>query len=263
MNTNPQTNRSSQPATHRGVGQYGGNHESNTGYQSYGEMDPNSATTSSKDESVLKLERDIAIQEFKDDRDFIIETLKQNIKNHEFTEAQQLIQQYRAALKVDETFAMLAKMVKDGIEKDKKIEKFETMLDVTPADEYTKRIEICKNILRIDSEHQVSKKEIERCEAALGISTNQSQNNNKSKDTSSNDILACPKTAITLIILDALIILGTIGDGNPSAIVYYLLAIGLHFVICSNIKANPLKKIPNGAKIALSILLFFMGAAFL
>lgn len=260
MNTNPQTNRSSQPATHRGVGQYGGNRASNTGYQSYGEMKPNSAATSSKDESVLKLERDIAIQEFKEDRDFIIETLKQNIKNHEFTEAQQLIQQYRAALKVDETFAMLAKMVKDGIEKNKKIEKFETMLEVTPNDYYAKRIEICKNILRIDSEHQDSKKEIERCEAALGIYT---QNNNKSKDTSSNDILACPKTAITLIILDALIILVTIGDGKPSAIVYYLLAIGLHFVICSNIKANPLKKIPNGAKIALSILLFFMGADFL
>lgn len=261
MNTNP---NSQNPPTHRGVNAYNANNNSQSAsdqnYQSYSSY----SGAQGQNDSVLKLERDMAIQEFKDDRDFIIETLKQNIKNHEYEEAQLLIQQYRAALKIDETFAMLATMVKEGIEKNKKIEKFETQLELTPEDDYLQRMKICQDILVIVPDCEKYQAEIARCQRELDrISQNNRNIRSNNKTSQSEDILACPGTAITLIILDALIILGTIGDGNPSAIVYYLIAIGLHFVICSNIKANPLKKLPDGLKIALSIILFFIGGAFL
>lgn len=260
MNTNP---NSQNPPTHRGVNAYNANNNSQSAsdqnYQSYSSY----SGAQGQNDSVLKLERDMAIQEFKDDRDFIIETLKQNIKNHEYEEAQQLIQQYRAALKIDETFAMLATMVKDGIEKNKKIEKFETQLELTPEDDYLQRMKICQDILVIVPDCEKYQAEIARCQRELDRISQNNRNIRSNKTSQSEDILACPKTAITLIILDALIILGTIGDGNLSAIVYYLIAIGLHFVICSNIKANPLKKLPDGLKIALSIILFFIGGAFL
>ena len=261
MNTNP---NSSMPPNHRGVGAYNANSSSqsasNQNYQSYS----NYSGAQGKDESVLKLERDMAIQEFKDDRDFIIETLKQNIKNHEFEDAQHLIQQYRAALKIDETFAMLATMVKDGIEKDKKIEKFKTVLELTPEDEYLKRIEICQDILTIIPDDEKYQAEIARCQAELDrINHNNRNIAQKNKSSQDDDILACPKTAIILMILDGLLVISAIGNEAPAAIFYYLFAIFFHLILCSNLKFNPIKKLPDGVKIALSIILFFVGAAFL
>ena len=263
MNTYPHSNSSSQPPTHRGIG-FTPNSNAQPGINQSYEAYSSYSGAQAPDESILKLERDMAIQEFKDDRDYIIETLKQNIKNHEFEEAQQLIQEYRAAIKIDETFSMLATMVKDGIEKDKKIEKFKTVLELTPEDEYVKRIGICQDILTIVPDDERYQAEIARCQAELDRinhnNRNIAQKNNASKN---DDILACPKTAIVLMVLDGLCAIGSIGNGVASGVVFYLLAIGMHYIMCSNLKFNPLKALPDGAKIALSILLFFIGGAFL
>ena len=105
-------------------------------------------------QSGLNLEQEFDLAFYDENRDGIIESLKQHIKEQNYQEARGLINIYRPATDKDKTFALLAKNVDDYFQKRKDLEYYETLYDITPDDEYVKRYELCQKILEIDPNHQ-------------------------------------------------------------------------------------------------------------
>lgn len=226
--------------------------EQYSGYGAYG-----SKEQPKRSEVVRSLEREMNLQEFKDDRDVIIQTLKTAIKKGEYEEARDIVYQYRAAIKTDEQFAILAQMVNENLENKKEIEKFETRLDATPDDEYQKRLGLCIEILKIQPNNEKYLKEKERCELALHI---KEQELEKLKNPPEPEkLLACPICFGIMGFLDLIMILGSSAEDNPVAwATGFTIALVLHFIMLSNLKFNLLKNASDGWKINLSILLFFI-----
>ncbi len=132
------------------------------GYQSYGAEQPKQAhgdeqqshgNEQPKEGDTKSLERDLKLQEFQDQRDLILKTLAQCIKQKNFTEAQEIYHQYQIARKYDESFASLGKLLTEGVEKYNKISKYELLLDATPDNEYDKRLEYYNEILKIEPDN--------------------------------------------------------------------------------------------------------------
>ncbi len=137
------------------------------GYQSY-TNDYDNPPPSTQDSALEKvIERDMSIEEYKEDRDVILMTIKNAIKEKRFDEAQAFVHKYRAAAKIDENFAVLAKMTAQGMENNKKIEKLVTILDATPDDDYPARIAVCKRILDVQPDNVQYRQELKRCEDAI------------------------------------------------------------------------------------------------
>lgn len=140
-------------------------------YQGYDQnMSSNSAQSKTEiTRATRELEREILIQEYKNDRDVIIQTIKDALKNRRYTEAQEFVYKYRAAAKSDEEFSVLAKMTAQGLEKFQEISNLVTALDATPEDDYPVRLELCQRILQKQPDNIEYQKELERYRIALGI----------------------------------------------------------------------------------------------
>lgn len=224
-----------------------------SGYSSYNSNEPHNSGV------VRSLEREMCLQEFKDDRDVIIQTLKTAIKNGEFDEAQEIVFQYRAAIKTDEQFAVLAQMVSENLESYKEIQKIETRLDATPDDEFQKRLDLCNQILKIKPQNAKYLEEKKRCEEALGIRPKQTLVEQKDNPPKKEKFFACPICFGIMAFLDIIMIIGSSAEDNPVRwAIGFAVALLLHFIMLSNQKFNPLKKASDGWKIGLSILLFFI-----
>lgn len=120
-----------------------------------------------KTEAELELERELLLNEYRNDKEAILLAIKQALKERNYKEAQEFVFKYRAAAKMDENFAVLARMTAQGLESEKKIEKVVTVLDATPDEDYETRIALCERILKIVPDHEVYQKELERCKQAL------------------------------------------------------------------------------------------------
>ena len=141
-----------------------------TNYQSYGDEQPNQSHSDEqlrlshgyeqqnqshgdeqpRPDDTKSLERDLKLQEFQDQRDLILKTLAQCIKQKNFNEAQEIYHQYQIARKYDESFASLGLLLTEGVEKQNKISKYELLLEATPDNEYKKRLDYYNEILKIE-----------------------------------------------------------------------------------------------------------------
>lgn len=126
-----------------------------------------------KTEAELELERELLLNEYRNDKDAILLAIKQALKERNYKEAQEFIFKYRAAAKLDENFAVLARMTAQGLESEKKIEKVVTVLEATPDEDYETRIALCERILKIVPDHEGYQKELDRCKNALNPQTTQ------------------------------------------------------------------------------------------
>ena len=120
-------------------------------------------------EVVRAIERDISLQEYENDKEYILQAIKDYLKERKYDDAQELVYKYRAAAKTDENFAVLARLTAQGLEAHSKFEKIDTVLDATPDDDYQTRISLCKRALKVEPGNEKYKQELERCQKALGI----------------------------------------------------------------------------------------------
>ena len=136
---------------------------SGTGYQGYGEESQHNST------AVRALEKEFSLDEYNLDRDAILLAIQDALKERNYDEAQALVFKYRAAAKTDEKFAVLAKLVKQGMENAQKIGKIETVLDATPDTDYDVRMALCQKILKIEPNNEKYLEEMNRCRVAKGL----------------------------------------------------------------------------------------------
>ena len=137
------------------------NRESAHGYGGYEADGPESPEKA--------LERDMILEEYRNDKDAILMAIKQAIKARNYKEAQEFIYKYRAAAKIDENFATLSRMTAQGLERDKKIEKIVTVLDATPDDDYDTRIVLYERILKVIPDDEFYRAKLDEARAAKGL----------------------------------------------------------------------------------------------
>lgn len=142
----------------------------NAQYQGYGQEPQHTRPLRpSSDRATLNLEREMMLQEYQCDREAILSIIKDALKNRQYQEAQEYVYKYRVAAKTDEEFAVLARMTAQGLEKYQEISKLVTALEATPEDDYRMRMGLCERILKVQPENETYKKELKRCQKALGI----------------------------------------------------------------------------------------------
>ena len=112
-------------------------------YQGYGD-------SHKSPEAVEKmLNRDMMLLEYDTDRDIILGAIQSSLKERNYDEAQAFVEQYRAAAKTDEKFAILARMTSDGLNTQKEAEKVQTVLDATPEDDYEVRLSLSERLYKL------------------------------------------------------------------------------------------------------------------
>ncbi|GEM_PF-6040845 len=139
-------------------------------------------------EVVRAIERDISLQEYENDKEYILQAIKDYLKERKYDDAQELVYKYRAAAKTDENFAVLARLTAQGLEAHSKFEKIDTVLDATPDDDYQTRISLCKRALKVEPGNEKYKQELERCQRALGIQPTQNKATSTQSSADSNQL---------------------------------------------------------------------------
>ena len=208
-------------------------------------------TPADKDRS---LERDLSLEEYEIDKDFIIQAIKDYLKERRYDDAQELVYKYRAAAKIDENFAMLARLTAQGLEKQSKIAKVETILDATPDDDYQMRVSLYRRILKIDPGNEHYQKELDASLIAMGVDLS-----------GGNKIAKTNKYAIWLFSPGALIwaIISGLWTAGMTSIIYeqdgLVPALMSAFVILlntwlySNHKSSPIAKQSTVVKVLVNI----------
>ncbi len=122
------------------------------GYSGYG-----SEPEGGQDTSLVRksLERDLILEEYREDREAILSALKTAIRERDYKGAQEFVYKYRAAAREDESFAVLAQMTADGLKADKALEKLRVSLDATPEDDYRVRLSICERMYRMRMDEKI------------------------------------------------------------------------------------------------------------
>lgn len=122
------------------------------GYSGYG-----SEPEGGQDTSLVRksLERDLILEEYREDREAILSALKTAIRERQYQEAQEFVYKYRAAAREDESFAVLAQMTADGLKTDKALEKLQVSLDATPEYDYRVRLSICERMYRMRMDEKI------------------------------------------------------------------------------------------------------------
>ena len=121
-----------------------------------------------EDGAVLELEREMSLSEFEDDRDVILMMIKEALRTRNYTEAQEIVHKYRAAIKKDDEFATLARLTSQGIEGAKKVASIQTVLDATPEDDYETRIALYERILKIQPGNEEIQTKLNECKRLRG-----------------------------------------------------------------------------------------------
>lgn len=119
-------------------GRYHGN------YQGYSSSEEEKDTHKDK-----VMERDMSLLEYDLDKDYILESIKQNLKNRDYDSAQELVHKFRAAAKGDEQFEILARRTADGINRQKDLQRVKTSLDMTPEDDYEVRLSLSERMYKL------------------------------------------------------------------------------------------------------------------
>ncbi|MBR4986881.1 MAG: hypothetical protein IKY83_14200 [Proteobacteria bacterium] len=126
--------------------------ESGQGYAGYG-AEPDTDQEMVKETKAL--ERDLTLEEYRDDRDAILAAIKVAIRERRYSDAQEFVYKYRVAAKSDESFSVLAEMTAKGLEEDKELEKLKVSLDATPDSDYEVRLSISERMYRLRKDPKV------------------------------------------------------------------------------------------------------------
>lgn len=198
------------------------------------------------------VERDLILEEYREDRETIHEMIKGALKKHDYKEAQVFIHKYRAAIKIDENFSILAKLTAQGLEKEKKIEKVKTILDVTDENDYTRRQVLYEKLLKIDPSNEEYIEGLQKCKEAQGLAQV-----DKKKDVEQK-FETCPIATSVLCVID-LICFAACAEGEMVIGAWIFLPLIMLFHIWSlNFKSSIFKKQSATVKILLNILCGFI-----
>ena len=89
-------------------------------------------------------------EEFERDRDYILESLKQNLSNRDILAAKEIIDRFRPVASRDNLFAMLAQETDRNYEIYQNVEAKKALYSSKPADAHWEKLEICTLILASD-----------------------------------------------------------------------------------------------------------------
>lgn len=235
------------------------NNQDHSDYNSYGASYANHAQPN-ESQMQRAIERDMTLEEYELDRDYILQAVKDALKERRYDEAQELVYKYRAAAKTDEQFAVLARMTAQGLEKNSKVDKIDVILDATPEDDYQTRIALCNRALKVDAGNEKYKAELERCQRAIGINPNSGTNVSAGQAASTS--LYTPG-AIALMLLtnffNFFLMVGCFVDDSPLGGILTIVLMLAHAWLYSNHKSSPIHSMHTAAKFGINILVWFVG----
>ena len=242
------------------------NNQEYSGYNSYGAYDANGAGQAQPHESKMQrtLERDMLLEEYEIDKDYILQAIKDALKERHYDEAQELVYKYRIAAKTDEKFAVLARLTAQGLETQSKVEKIDVIMDATPESDYQTRIALCNRALKIDAGNEKYKEELERCQRAIGINPNSAGNVSVSQPVS--DKLYHPGALALMIltnIFNFLLMIGCFVSDAPGGGILTLILMLAHAWLYSNHKTSPVHSQHTAIKFAINFLIWFCAIIFI
>ena len=212
-------------------------------------------------EVVRAIERDMSLQDYEADKDFILQEIKNNLKERKYNDAQELVYKDRAAAKTDENFAVLARLTAQGLETHSKLDKIDTVMDATPEDDYQTRISLCKRALKVEPTNEKYKQELERCQKALGIQPTQNKTASTQSSADSNQLFT-PTAKVWAIVsgiwtfLCAMVIFSD--DGTlPGCLALALLVVNTW--LYSNHKSSPIHQLGTTGKVLINIAVWIIG----
>lgn len=152
------------------------------------------------------MELEMLMEEYETDRDAILLTIQNALKDQDYDEAQAFVYKYRAAAKHDENFKLLARMTAQGLEGAKKIKNIETVLEATAEDDYEIRIALYERILKIQPDNAKYKKALEECRSLAGLNEPNADKSSVKKLTNKQKALIAAGVLILLACIAAILI---------------------------------------------------------
>ncbi len=200
------------------------------------------------------VERDLTLEEYREDREVIHEAIKDALKKHDYMEAQRFVHKYRAAIKIDENFAILAKLTAQGLEKDKQIEKVKTILDVTDEKDYTRRQVLYEKLLKIDPTNEEYIEGLQKCKEAQGLVQVKEKKDVEPK------FRACPVSTTILCLFDIFVLTVFAIESGMSMVAGWIVFpfLMLFHIWSMNFKNSIFKNQSAAARIFFNVLIGFI-----
>ena len=227
----------------------------------YDVLDDSAKQEQPKESEVVRaIERDMSLQEYENEKDYILQAIKDYLKERKYRDAQELVYKYRAAAKTDENFAVLARLTAQGLESHSKFEKIDTVLDATPEDDYQTRMSLCKRALKVEPDNEKYKQELERCQKALGIQASSKETSDTKKTKRLFSIPAFIWAFISAIWTLTVSLILTPNDATLSFLLTLAL-IALNTWLYSNHKSSPIHQLGTKGKVLVNIGVWIVGMA--
>ena len=115
------------------------------------------------------IQHDVLLDEWNNDREYIIQNIKDSLKNNSPQDANSLIKYFYSVAKEDTEFSELTKLTNILIEKEKDYKQALVKYESLSVDNFEERRELCTQILLYDPSNQQVMDDLVKCEEHLGI----------------------------------------------------------------------------------------------